>query len=334
MSSDLLDTNITAKKAINGLSNPNANSFEYSTKIKLLAYIALFTSPMFFSSNIVIGKMVSHIAPFTLAFLRWFFSALILLYLTRKHHALMLSITKQHWRLLLVLAFFSMFICGGIVYLGLQTTSATNGTLIYTLPPVLIIILERFWRNRPMKFRETIGIVIAFIGVGIIVSKASLQNLLEINFTPGDLFFLLAAISWAFYSVGLRSKVLSELETLPLFAMVAIFGTILLLPFSVYEYSSGSTMPSTSRDWWAIVGIVVFASLLSFSVYQFGIKILGPTISGIFMYLLPPFGVGAAWYFLSETIYSFHIFGIITILGGVVLATFPNLSMSKSNKLR
>lgn len=330
MSTDLLD----AKADINEPNKLNTGSFEYSSKLKILAYIALFTSPMFFSSNIVIGKMVSHLAPFTLAFLRWFFSALILLYLTRKHHTLMLSVTKHHWRLLLVLAFFSMFICGGIVYLGLQTTSATNGTLIYTLPPVLIIILERFWRQRPMKIRETIGIVIAFIGVGIIVSKASLQNLISINFTPGDLFFLLAAISWAFYSVGLRSKVLSELETLPLFALVAIFGTVLLFPFSVYEYFNGATMPSTSKDWWAISAIVVFASLLSFSVYQFGIKILGPTISGIFMYLLPPFGVAAAWYFLSETIYSFHIFGIITILVGIVLATFPSFSSKKSNKQR
>lgn len=321
------------KTDLNIQSKLNTGSFEYSSKVKILAYLALFTSPMFFSSNIIIGKTVIHIAPFTLAFCRWFFSALILLYLSRKHHALMLSISKQHWRLLSMLAFFSMFICGAIVYLGLQTTSATNGTLIYTLPPVLIIILERYWRNRPMKIRETIGIVIAFVGVGIIVTKASMQNLLSINFTPGDLFFLLAAVSWAFYSVGLRSKVLSKLETLPLFALVATFGSLLLFPFFIYEFLNGSTMPSTSKDWWAILGLVVLGSLLSFSVYQFGIKILGPTIPGIFMYLMPPFGVAAAWYFLSESIYSFHILGIFTILGGVVLATFPTVKSKKSNKV-
>lgn len=304
----------------------NANNFEYSSKLKLLAYLALFSSPIFFSSNIIFGKSVSHIAPFTLAFLRWFFSALVLMALTRKHHLQMLRIARGNWQLLFVLAFLGMFICGAIVYLGLQTTSATNGTLIYTLPPVMIILIERFWRKRLMQVRETIGIIVAIFGVGIIVSKASFQNLWTLSFTPGDLFFLLAAVSWAFYTVGLKSRALSELETLPLFALVAVFGSLILLPFSTYEFLNGLTMPSTTNDWMTVLGITLFASLLSFSVYQFGIKILGPSISGIFLYFLPPFGVGAAWYFLSESISTFHIFGIITILGGVILATFPKIS--------
>ena len=308
----------------------NSGSFEYGSKLKLLAYLALFTSPMFFSSNIIFGKMVNHIAPFTLAFLRWFFSALVLLYLTRKYHGQMLRVGLQSWKLLSFLGFCAMFICGGIVYLGLQTTSATNGTLIYTLPPVIIIIVERFWHKRPMKLRETIGVFIAVLGVGIIVSKASMKNLFGLHFTSGDLFFLMAAISWAFYSVGLRSKSLSELETMPLFALVAIFGTMILLPFSAFEYFSNNTMPTSQNDWWNVAGITIFASLMSFSVYQFGIKILGPSISGIFMYLMPPFGVAAAWYFLAEDLSSFHFYGIFTILGGVVLATFPKLKPVKA----
>lgn len=307
-----------------------SGNFEYSSKLRLLAYIALFTSPMFFSSNIIFGKMVSHISPFTLAFLRWFFSALILLIITRKYHLQMLRVGMQHWLMLAFLAFCGMFICGGIVYLGLQTTSATNGTLIYTLPPVIIIVIERFWRQRPMKAREVIGVIIAVFGVGIIVSKASFENLITLRFTQGDLYFLLAAISWAFYSVVLKSKALSELQTLPLFALVAVFGSVILFPFSLYEFLNNSTMPTTIQDWWSIAGIVIFASLLSFSVYQFGIKILGPTISGIFMYLLPPFGVAAAWYILSEEFSTFHFYGILTILGGVVLATFPKLKLNKT----
>lgn len=330
MSDGLQTANKAANKAYVGPNKHNAGNFEYSSKLKMLAYIALFTSPMFFSSNIIFGKMANHIAPFTLAFLRWFFSALVLLVLTRKYHLQMLRIGLQSWKLLAFLGFCSMFICGGIVYLGLQTTSATNGTLIYTLPPVIIIVIERFYRQRPMKTRETIGVIIAIIGVGIIVSKASFQNLATFRFTPGDLYFLLAAISWAFYSVGLKSKALSDLETLPLFALVAIFGSMILLPFSAFEYFNNYTMPSTLDDWWSVAGITIFASLMSFSVYQFGIKILGPSISGIFMYFMPPFGVAAAWYFLSEDFAAFHFFGILIILGGVVLATFPKLKRLKT----
>lgn len=308
----------------------NAENFEYSSKLKMLAYIALLTSPMFFSCNIIFGKMVSHISPFTLAFLRWFFSALVLLVITRKYHMQMLRVGIDNWLVFSFLAFCGMFICGGIVYLGLQTTSATNGTLIYTLPPVIIIVIERFWRQRPMKMREVIGVVIAILGVGIIVSKASFENLITLRFTQGDLYFLMAAIGWAFYTVVIKSKALSELQTLPLFALVAVFGSIILFPFSTYEFINNKTMPTSLNDWWSIAGIVIFASLMSFSVYQFGIKILGPTISGIFMYLMPPFGVAAAWYILSEDFSTFHFYGILTILGGVVLATFPKMKFNKN----
>ena len=37
----------------------------------ILAYIALFCCPFFFSSNAIFGRLAQDIEPFTLAFLRW-----------------------------------------------------------------------------------------------------------------------------------------------------------------------------------------------------------------------------------------------------------------------
>lgn len=288
-----------------------------------LGYIALLVSPAFFSSNVVFGKIATDIAPFTLAFVRWAIAAAILVALSYRYWPQMIAIAKKKFGLLLILGFLGMFICGGIVYWALHTTSATNGILIYTTPPVLVLMIERFYRDRPISIREILGLILAFIGVVVIVTKGSFENLAALSFTEGDLFFLLASISWAIYLVLLKDKGISSMGTLPLFALIAVFGAFTLIPMAIYEFVSGGIYPNTAKHWSVIAGIVLLASLIAFSTFQFGVKMIGPSLASVFMYLLPPFGVGFAWLFLGETFLLFHTIGIITILGGVILATFP-----------
>ncbi|MGB7286336.1 MAG: DMT family transporter, partial [Salaquimonas sp.] len=139
-------------------------------------------SPVFFSTNVIFGRAAIDIAPFTLAFIRWSASGLILLLICRNQWGKMKSIALSQWQLLLLLGFLGMFICGGLVYLALKETTATNGTLIYTIPPVVIILIERFWRQRPLKLRESIGVSLAIFGVAIIVAKGSFETIINLNF--------------------------------------------------------------------------------------------------------------------------------------------------------
>jgi drug/metabolite transporter (DMT)-like permease len=289
----------------------------------ILAYAALLISPLFFSTNVVFGRAATDIAPFLLAFIRWGVSGTILLFLCKRSWPKMWALVKTQWPILLLLGFLGMFICGGIVYLALRETTATNGTLIYTIPPVIIILIERLWRKRPLTWRESIGVALAVLGVVIIVAKGSLQTLIDLDFNAGDLLFLLAACSWALYSDLLKTTALSNLGTLPLFAIIALFGTICLFPLALWEIVHGIDLPHTAHHWSIISGIIVLSSLISFSTFQHGVRILGSSIAGIFLYLLPPFGIGFAWYFLGETISDFHIASIISVLTGVILATFP-----------
>lgn len=293
-----------------------------------LGYAALIISPLFFSTNVVFGRAANDISPFLLAFIRWSATAGILLLVCRQQLPQMVKIARQQWRLLLALGFLGMFICGGVVYLALHSTTATNGTLIYTIPPVVIVLIERIWRGRELKWRESTGILLAITGVVVIVARGSLAVLAGLAFNPGDLLFVLAAASWALYSVILKSRVFSDLGTLPLFALTASAGAVVLMPFAAWETATnfangGNGLPQTLHHWTLISGIIFLASLIAFSTFQHGVRILGASIAGIFLYLLPPFGITFAWVFLGETIQPFHLAGISLILSGVILATFP-----------
>jgi drug/metabolite transporter (DMT)-like permease len=282
----------------------------------------MLVTPLFFSSNLIFGQLaIPEVAPFTLAFLRWTGAALVLLPWVLSSRPRVGAYLAAHWRHWLLLGFLGMWICGGIVYLGLEYTTATNGTLIYTTSPLMILIIERLFNGRRIAWREMAGIVVGFIGVAIIVLRGSPVALFSLDFNVGDLLFIACALSWAIYSVLLKGPRTASLPVLSLFGLVAISGALLLAPMAAYEFLSGARMPVTASAWTGIAGIVVFASLLAFSGFQYGVARLGASTAGVFMYLLPPYGVGLAVFVLGEPFEAYHAIGIATVLGGLVMAT-------------
>ncbi|MCA1297052.1 DMT family transporter [Stappia indica] len=288
------------------------------------AFALLFVMPLFFSSNMVIGRAaVETVEPWTLAFLRWTLAFLILLPFAHRGLARHRGTLLRHWDLLGIMGLLGMWFCGAGVYFALRFTTATNGTLIYTSSPVLILMLEWLFRGRSISAREAVGIVLAILGVITIVVEGSLSALLSLRFNGGDVIFALAALSWAVYSVLLKRGEFTAVPTLSLFAALALTGTVSLFPFAIWEIAETGQFPVTSDAWVSIFGVAVVSSVLAFSCFQYGIKVVGPSVTGVFMYLLPPYGVLMAVVFLGEALHAYHFAGFLLVMSGLVLATAP-----------
>lgn len=291
---------------------------------RFVPLVVMILTPLFFSTNLIFGRTtIPEVAPFTLAFLRWTAASLALtpfVWVARHHVRAYLTSSPRHW---LLLGFLGMWICGAGVYYALQFTTATNATLIYTTSPLMVILLERLFFARATGWRELAGIAIGFFGVAIIVLQGDLDRLAGLDLNRGDLMFIAAALSWAVYSVLLKGPRTSAMPVSALFGAITIAGALLLAPFALWEWMSGARMPSTVSAWGGIAGIVVFSSLLAFGGYQYGVARLGASTTSIFMYLLPVYGVGLAVLVLGEPFHAHHMVGILTVLGGLVLATAP-----------
>ena len=289
-----------------------------------LPYLVMLVSPLFFSTNLIFGRYVTgEIEPFLLATIRWGSVALILSPLLFLHRTTIVPLVRAEWKRLALLGFLGMGVCGGGIYLALKYTTATNGTLIYTTSPVLIILLERIFFGRRSHAREIIGIILAFTGVAAIVLRGSLETALSLSFNIGDVMVFIAALSWAGYSILYRSGPVREIGNLPLFGLVAVFGALANLPLAAWELAQGDALPAEPHSWAAIAGIVFISSLIAFSTYQYGVRVLGASIAGVFLNLLPPYGVLQAILFLGEEFHSYHAAGIALVMAGVIIATFP-----------
>ncbi len=290
--------------------------------------------PLFFSTNLIFGRAtVPLVEPWTLAFLRWCIAFLILLPFCWKSLVQNLPIFRQYWPTLLLLGFLGMWICGAVVYFALKHTTATNGTLIYTTSPIIVVILEWQFRGRHMVIREFIGILLAIVGIVAIVFKGSLQQLLQLEFSIGDLLILISAISFALYSLILKRSVFNNIPSLTMFTIVSCAGAATLFPFAIFEIFYFQDFPTGGQEWLNIAGMVFISSILAFLIFQIGVNNVGPSLTSLFMYLLPLYGVGLSVIFLNESIEIYHIFGSILIITGVIAATLPKSVIATSLSL-
>lgn len=298
--------------------------YRMKQKQVLTAYAFLLMMPLFYSTNLIIGRVaVAEVAPYTLAFFRWLVAFAILVPFALAAGREKLEALWAQRRTLSLLAFLGMIVCGAGVYVSLQWTSATNATLIYTAAPALIILIEWLLHGRPVSLGQIVGMVAAIAGIVWIVVKGDIDRLLGFQFNLGDIGIAMAAISWAFYSVILRRDALAALPVLVSFAGIAGFAVALLFPLFVVEAVWTGQFPSSRTAWISIVALAVFPSVLAFSAFQYGVKAVGPSVAGLFVYLMPVFGVVLAALFLDERFEAFHAVGMGLVMAGVVMATLP-----------
>ena len=73
------------------------------------------------------------------------------------------------------------------------------------------------------------------------------------------------------------------------------------------------------RGWSAALFASLLAFVVSYVLWYRGLRVLTPSQTAVYIYLVPVFGLLTAWLVLGETITIFLLLGGATILSGVIL---------------
>ena len=286
------------------------------------AYIFLIFATLFWSGNFIVGKAASlfEIPPFTLNFYRWSFAWLILAPFTLKEIFQKIEYILENLKLILILGITSITIFNSIVYYSLNFTQVINGVLMISTIPVMIIFFSWIFKIEKTNFYQILGVIFSLFGVVIIVTKADLDKLLNLNFNKGDLWMVVAMLSWAMYSALLRKKKF-ELSQISLLQTIISAGLILLLPAYLIEMSLGYRLNIHLPFILTLSYVVLFPGLASFFFWIKGISIIGSNRSGIFLHLMPIFSTIMAILIFKEKFMVFHFIGAVLIITGVVLSS-------------
>ena len=286
-----------------------------------IAYILLILTTLFWSGNFIVGKAASlyNIPPFTLNFYRWFFAWLILAPFTLKEIIKKKDYIFQNIWLIAILGITSITLFNSIVYYSLNFTQVINGVLMISTIPVMIIFFSWIFNIEKTNFYQLLGVFFSLLGVVVIITKANLNILLNLNFNKGDLSMVFAMFSWAIYSALLKKKK-HELSQIALLHVIISAGLLFLLPVYLLELKMGYYANLDLPFILTLTYVVLFPGLCSFLFWIKGISIIGANRSGIFLHLMPIFSAVMAILIFKESFFFFHLIGAILILTGILLS--------------
>jgi len=286
------------------------------------AYLFLILTTLFWAGNFIVGKAASlfEIPPFTLNFYRWTFAWLILAPFTLKEIIEKKNYILENIKLIVILGITSITIFNSIVYYSLNFTQVISGVLMISTIPVMIIFFCWLLKIEKTNTYQILGVILSLSGVAVIITKANLAILLNLNFNKGDLWMVVAMFSWAMYSALLRKKKL-KISQLSLLQIIISAGLIFLLPAYLIELALGYRANIHLPFILTLTYVVLFPGLASFIFWIKGISIIGSNRAGIFLHLIPVFSTIMAILIFKEKFMFFHLVGAVLIITGIILSS-------------
>ncbi|TXH70481.1 MAG: DMT family transporter [Thiothrix sp.] len=299
------------------------NSTNTSFLDRFSPYLLLVLAACFWGGNFNIARAFNtEIPPMALSFWRWTVAGLILLPFVWQPMRAQWSSFKQHFSLVLALGILGVTGFNTLVYLGLQTTTATNGVLMQSVNPIFIIALSSLLLGEFATKRQWLGIILSLLGVLVILIQGKLANLLKLDFHAGDLIILLAVLDWALYTVLLR-KLPNELKGLPILGYTIVIGVLGILPLYLTEIILTSRlMPINWISISSVLYVAIFPSILSYLFWNHGTQKIGANRAGQFAHVVPISGILIAVLLLGEQLHLYHLLGILLVVAGIVLANY------------
>ncbi|MBS1542558.1 MAG: DMT family transporter [Bacteroidetes bacterium] len=284
-------------------------------------YLYVLLATLLWSANFVIAKDLSHsVPPVTLAFMRWLIALLALTPFAIRSFLDSRSLVRQHLWYLIQAAFFGVTVFNTLIYIAGRSTSAVNMSLISISSPIFMILFSVLFRNEIISIRKLMGTLVILTGVLLLLTKGNLQVLTNLTFTRGDLWMLLAAISFAIYSMFVQSRPPAISTTVFLFSTF-LLGVIMLVPFFAWETLALQVDWVTGKSLGAVLYLGIFASLVSFMLWNKAVALIGVSNAGLVYYLLPVFSGLLAFIFLGENIGVFQVLSMGLIVSGLLITS-------------
>jgi drug/metabolite transporter (DMT)-like permease len=285
-------------------------------------YGFLVVSVFLWAGNSVVARfaMVSDVPPIGFAWWRWTIALAIFLPFTARGIWRDRALIRRNWRFIAAFGVVSIACYNTFFYLGLEHTTAIQGSLIQSVLPVLVLLLGLILFGEPITLRQWSGVVLSLAGAVLIVARGSVETLRALTLNVGDLWCLAAVLVWAGQIVLMRWKP-RDLHITRFMTVAAAVGVAALTPAYVWEHASGRIMPVDWTTVALVLYVAFFASVIASTMYNEGVFRVGAATSGYFGNLFPVFSTGLAILFLGEEIAWYHWIGAALVLGGIHLAT-------------
>jgi drug/metabolite transporter (DMT)-like permease len=285
------------------------------------AYTLLVLTALFWAGNWVIARGIQgYMSPIAMAFWRWFAALVLLLPFVARPIAREWPVVRRSWKVLVVLGVIGVAAFNTLTYTGLKYTTATNGVLLNSIIPILVIAINVLVLREPLSRTQAVGVLISLAGVLTIVAHGELGRLMHLHLNPGDVWVLCAMLAWAIYTVCLKWRP-PELSSNAFTGSLIAIGVVVLLPVFAWDYESGQRTSWGPVTFAAVAYFGIFPSVLAYYFWNTAVARVGGERASTFLHLMPLFGAVLSAIFLDESLLWYHYLGALLIFAGLFIAS-------------
>ncbi|WP_163971888.1 DMT family transporter [Oceanobacillus halotolerans] len=293
----------------------------------IYSYILLIFVVIFFAGNILTGKAINELPPFTIAFFRLVVAFIVLFPIGFRKALQYREQFMAYKKPFLIMTLSGITFFNTLIYAALQFTTSTNVSVLETAIPVVTVLLSAIILKEHIQSFQWIGMIISIIGAVWVVIDGNVMQLLAMDWNVGDGIMILAIGCWAIYSVFVK-------QYMPLFpsyaAMLVMTGisVIVLFPFVMVEWLVVGipTALGSNAHIGGLIYLGIFPSFIAILMYNHAVQQLGASKASIFLNFLPVVTMIGASVWLGETVTGAKIVGALAVMGGVMLTTHERKS--------
>jgi len=190
------------------------------------------------------------------------------------------------------------------LFAALEYTTALNTSVLYTLVPLMGVLISRILLNERLNFLKVAGFIIGSIGASVVLfsTQSMLSNMLSVSsgqglnrviaeimhfdWNKGDLIFLAACVLLALHLVSVQ-KWGRSLPALSGAFMIMLFGSLWLVPISLIWGNLDQVQWQLAGFWVNALYLTVFATLFTFVLQQRLVVTVGASRLLAFSYTIP-----------------------------------------------
>jgi len=283
------------------------------------AYSFLILTAFLWAGNSIAGKIgVGHIDPILLTTLRWWIAAVLIVAASWKRLRAEWLVIRRHWPLLFAYGATGFCLFNVLLYSALTATSVVNAMIEQAAMPMLIFFGNFLLFRTRATWAQLAGFAMTLAGVIITATHGDIGRLLKLQLNIGDALMLLADLVYAGYTVGLKWR--PPLHWQSFLAVPCAGAALTCLPFLAWQATVHPFPLPDATGWGVALYAAIFAALVASGSYVAGVELIGTNRAGLFINLLPIFGVVLSMLILHEPLHVFHIGALVLVCAGIVLA--------------
>ncbi|MCR8912101.1 DMT family transporter [Barnesiella sp. ET7] len=233
------------------------------------------------------------------------------------------SVTKRDLLLLFAASLFGITLNQGFFVVGLSYTTPIDASVVASLTPIITMILAAFIQKEPMTGKKVIGVFMGLTGALILIldgAGSASGGSLSGGRVMGDLFCLIAEVSFAIYYVAFKGLI-SRYTPVTLMKWMFLFATICCLPIGGSEVMRIPFAQLDSTIYLDLFFVIFGATFLSYMLVSVGQKRLRPTIVSMYNYTQPIVASLLAIWWGMDSFDVMKGFAILLVFLGVYVVT-------------